>query len=483
MARVGPCSIALAALCFVTAFAPRSRATETELRGRLAWVLGDADLTRADRTTVPVSEGFGSGDRPGYALFFDALAARDRSRRSRLELELSRQEAFVDARAFAVLALDVDLEALLAPGERAPSDLVEDRGTRLGVSTAGSAGRVLVELYPVDTDGLRLGRLRDLDFGATDTRRGESSFFDVEGGVPGGRVVWQRGWVRAELVGKVARTRSPSDELLFGALARLTVAPGAAFSIDLGGGCVQHPSTLSESGRGFSAVARLRLAAFGARVRALEQRGFPAEAPRSLGPGLGLAVEGVGLVQRLDDAERPSTPRLEPGWAFAVSGAYAAPRVETWMSVWARSPSFVLRYGPGLVPGRSLPRRGRAQSEVSVAILSRLRGLGAVTPELGAGIRIPATFTPAGCCPPAEPLVLHGPGDYAPLVAGRRRLLRFEARLGLVLELSPVKIAPFVLYRRDGSRSALVPDGAFVRVRRFVRPDAIGAGVAVIGEL
>ncbi|HLV64962.1 MAG TPA: hypothetical protein VKY73_04090, partial [Polyangiaceae bacterium] len=375
MARIGARSVAVLAVCLVTALARAGRATETEIHGRLAWVLGDADLTRPARSSAPSSRGLVAGDQPGYALFFDGLAARDRARQSRLELALSRQQAFVEARAFAVLALDLDLEALLARSEPEPTLDVEDAGTRLGVTTGGPGGAVTIELYPFDTDGLRLGRLRELDFGATDTRRGESSFFDVSGGVPGARVVVRRPSLRVELVGKVARARAPSEELLLGALARLAFVPTSALSLEVSGGFVQHPSALTAAGRGFSAHSGLRVALFGARVRALAPRGFPARRRERASSGLGLALEGAGLVQRLDDADRPLATRLEPGWALAVTAVYAAPRVETWLSVWARSLSFVLRHGPGLSPGRSVPRRGHAENELSAALFSRVRGL------------------------------------------------------------------------------------------------------------
>src|SRR5690606_29900113 len=76
VARIGARSVAVLAVCLVTALARAGRATETEIHGRLAWVLGDADLTRPARSSAPSSRGLVAGDQPGYALFFDGLAAR-----------------------------------------------------------------------------------------------------------------------------------------------------------------------------------------------------------------------------------------------------------------------------------------------------------------------------------------------------------------------------------------------------------------------
>lgn len=482
-------------LLLISSLAHECRAEIPGARARLVWLFGDDDILRPSSSTVPVSRGLGFGDRAGYGAFFDAVERTHRGRDNLLQLQLSREHDALhpDLTTSAELALAVDLDALLVEGASGSGTLhVEDWGTRLGASLKLGAALLTLDLFPFDTDRVRLGTLRELSWGGTDFRRLESSFPGVHAGVPGAQLRLDVGPLKAFFAFKLGESnRSPVAKSLFGALAGAEVTFGPAVRATLGAGVIEHPS-LSDSGgpaaAGFGAALNARLVV----QEGLADARVPGELssfrddPWSSGrfeSGWALAVESTALVQRLTDFDRASRGVIEPALAVALQGTASGGPIASALLLEYRELGFVLRNVPGLFPEQSLPRAGIAQSEFSAALSSAWTGIRYLVPELVLGLRVPAAFAPR-IRGDFEPVVVRAAGDLAPLVRGSGRVPVAEGRLGLAIRISSgLGLGLFATYRRDNNVTRLVREGAALLLRRFSAPDFVGGGVLAYAEL
>lgn len=494
MARRFGFALALAATRLLLVPSAAAEPAIFEPKTSLVWLFGDDDLVRPASSTLPASLGLGAGDRPGYGAFFDSLAHRDRGRESALVLHRAEHASGwmrgVDT--FAELNLSLPLEPGSDSESRPLPSLLEDRGSRLGLRWDSRASVIQLDLFPFDSDRVRIGALRELSFGGTDVRHADSSFPGARAGVPALRLELEAGPVRAFIAGKWGEgVGRAAHQALPGFLVEFAWNAASWLKLQVAAGAIRYPNLSAYSGPNlpsFGAAFEARLLFAQGLSELYAPFAFDAWLLRTRDggerSGWGVALEASVASQRLGDFDRPGQTRNSRAGAAALSLELTGAGIDSSVALWARELGYVVRDVPGLFPGQSLPRAARSEPELSLAISSVCTRLGAWVPELSAGLRLPSTFTPASETGRAQPVIVRGPGDFAASVAGTRRLPLLETRVALSVRASKLLVfGAFLSYRRDNNRTALVREEGGVLLRTFIAPDFLGAGLLARAEL
>ncbi len=444
----------------------------------LSWLLGEPDV-------------LGSRASASHGSSFDSISRATTGRENHLLLAVSGERAGLHPRiwTFAGLRLELDLK-----GDGAEQTWpVRDSGTSLGLAFRGEGGIELrLELFPFDTDALRLGHLRTLTWGGTNSAGFDSIFVQQHGLAPGVSLAIETSrvalsgavkWARAGGTGEPAST-------LWGALIEGQLALLSELRAELGLGYF-------EQGRLGVGAGEAQGLAQGASLRLVWHRGQhePVLSPEPFRPwplgqdgplgvalaqssGLAVAGEAVVLVERLQRFEDPRRVALIPAPAAAVYGSL---RRDAWGAhvalVW-RSLPFVLRNEPGVPVGWTLPVRQLAHAELAAWVgASRTLTPWQLTPSAEFGLLLPAAIETESSLPGyAQTFIVRGPRAIEPLPLGAGRLPVAAARAALRWDASAtLGLAIFAEYERDANLSRLQNRGG-LSLRGFASPDRLGLG-------
>jgi len=476
----------------------------TSVHTSLVWIFGDDDVLHAPGDSTPPSPASGIGDRPGYDDLFEGQSSRYTGRENRSELDL---DGFAPgfARGWetsAHLALALDASSLATRGTPV---YVEDVGSFLearwtfGTRRADRPNSLTVRAFPLNGDRERVGTLEALGWGGAVGPAWDSPYATAHGPVRAVRLELAAGFVLVHVALKTASFLEPAaagpsvDETsygVFGGVASRWSAP-VGLALDIGhfehgrlpGGTTAPRATTTgvslrlHGGSGLSEP--LAPSGFG-----MERSPFDALGPESSGArGFALSLEGAHLVERLWDFDRPGASALAPARAVALVGELRAGALDVRGIALARDPEFVMRDGPGVFSGQTLPRAAQTQSELGVAVGASIE-LGPIArPTLSAGVLAPAAVMVAAVDRAGQPagatFVVRGPADVETLPPGEAPVPVVEVRPGLTLALSRLlEGIAWLDYRRDFNRTHLVaaPGGALAR--GFRAPDRLGYGLA-----
>jgi hypothetical protein len=480
-----------------------------ETDGGLVFVFGDDDVLHGSGETVPTSPSAGIGDRDAYRLQFDGYGSPDTGRENRVEIRLSAAAPgyLPGLETSAALMLSIDWQELTR-GRSEGAAVFRDEGSRIDLSLDLRGGRVLgATLFPIDTNGFRLGFVDELAWGGTRSSRGESIFPGTEGGVPGGKLYFTGRRVHAfaglktATLSEVAPGGVRMPETNWGFLGGISVEAGSWLRAEAEGGYFEQGRleqagvegrlaysagasgrVILRSGRGLPSVPDFFA---GAPTRDREEQffGWGRARPR----GFALAFESSGLVQRLQDFEALETTELQLARAFAVYGSADNDALEVRLGGFCREPSFVLRNAPSFPRFTTLPQALAQAPELSLSLGATLRpGRSLWIPSIDLGLRWPATLTTQGALDQlgqrvSRTLVVSGQSRLTPLEPGAGTVPVLQARLSLLLTASrQLSMLGWVMYRRDYNATRIELDAqGLARERRFVTPDFAGGGLAV----
>jgi hypothetical protein len=485
-------------------FADEEPPAPKPLRTSLVWVFGDDDVTHAPAETAPPSPGAGIGDRPGYDSLFDGIASRYTGRENRSELRLDGDAPglFPRLTTRAGLTLGFDLAML---GERPAPLFVEDLGSYLalqwllGEARAGRANTLGVRLFPLNGDRERVGELEALAWGGAVGPHWSSPYAGASGPVRAGRLELALGLVRAHVGLKTApflevQPAGPAvDETSYGVYGGVASRWSAPLRVALGFGHFEHGRLPGPAGAPRAATTGVSLAlGFGSGLPqprppvAFMTDGAPFDrVTRPSKPqAFAVGVETAHLVERLWDFDHPGESVLAPARACAVLGEVVAGALDLRLAFTVRDPLFVVRNGPGVFPGQSLPRAAGRRVELgALASVSAVSWAGRVIPSLSAGVLAPAALETVGIARSGQSvgatIVVRGAGELELLPPGEVPVPVLDVRPSLELEFSRLlQGLVWLEYRRDFNRTHLVegPDGAVAR--GFRGADHVGYGVA-----
>jgi len=461
----------LVGLSLTTTTTTTARA-DAQSQTELTCLLGSGDLLDS------------AGAPPPEAPPWQGLSSLQRGDENRARLAFARDDVgfWRGVTTSAVLRLELGLEG------RAAQPAVRDVSSWLGIAwRLGSRASLRLRAFPFDTDYQRLGYLHALDWGGTDSERGESIFLSQEGGVPGLELSLTFSRVRLFSGLKWAQV----DDALRGGRRLWGVLGGGSFDVaptvrlDGGFGYFQRPALALEAAGAPSFVE-------GASLRAVWHQGpfepelspepfrpapfdaepgrFEADAPL----GVALALEGALLVQRLRRFEAPSTTALTPAPAAALYGSVRTRRLAAHLAVTWQSLAFVLRNDARLARVQTLPVSALEHAELS-AWLGGSVALQQLVPSLELGLRLPAALeTPSTLPGFGQTLLAGGAAGLVALPLGAERLPLLAARLGARLQVSAVvALSLFAEYQRNPNRLAPLASTSGV-TRGFAPPDSLG---------
>jgi hypothetical protein len=497
---------------------------------RITWTFGDDDVTKATGKAFPLSPNPSVGDRPQYRLFFDNLNSRFGGRENLSHLVLYRKlPGYIEnLDTEAALVLRVDIGQLAARTNNVNSAFY-DAGSYLRVfyktgsfetrtpdgMVKRSSGLDLV-FFPLDTDRFRLGYLYDITWGGTAQSINQSIFPRLAGTAPGAKFQYTgdgfyafAGFKTAQIVEPQAKLTDSQDveftriqETNFGFLGGLGGDIGEKIHLDAGTGYFQQGRFEQPDVQG------QRVYTYGFSGRAVIHDNMPVPSsvdfalyrndpnspmvlfrPETYRPGVvgwSVAAEASQLRQNLKDFDRPGATKLQAATAAALQGTVKAGYFRAQLSGIYRDLAFVLRNQPSFIPFESMPREAKLQPEMFFAFAAdyffeKLR----LTPGLGAGLQLPATFGSSQTDKFANEIgrttVVRQQGNLSPLPEGKSRVPIIQARISLKWDLSPMMSALIwgqLVRDNNATRLEQASDGT-TQLRTFVAPDFIGFGSSI----
>jgi hypothetical protein len=497
---------------------------------RITWTFGDDDVTKATGKAFPLSPNPSVGDRPQYRLFFDNLNSRFAGRENLSHVVLYRKLPGyienVDTEAALILRVDV---GQLAARTNNVNSAFYDAGSYLRVFyKTGSfdvrtpdgivkrnSGLDLV-FFPLDTDRFRLGYLYDITWGGTAQSINQSIFPRLSGTAPGAKFQYTGdgfygfvGFKTAQIVEPQAKINGSQDieftriqETNYGLLGGLGGDLGEKVHLDAGAGYFQQGRFEQPDVQG------QRVYTFGASARAVIHDNMPVPSsvdfalyrndpnspmvlfrPETYRPGVvgwALSAEGSQLRQNLKDFDRPGATKLQAATAGALQGTVKAGFFRAQVTGIYRDLAFVLRNQPSFIPFETMPKEAKLQPEMffAAALDYYLDGL-RLTPGLGAGLQLPATFgssaTDVFHNEIGRTTVVRQQGNLSPLPEGKTRVPIIQARVSLKWDLSPMMSAIIwgqLVRDNNATRLEKAEDGTTL-LRTFVAPDFIGFGSSI----
>ncbi len=394
----------------------------------------------------------------------------------RIVSELEEPGTLPGLRAHARLGLELPLEQLThaALGLR-------DLSSHVGVAWAGEGATLTLRSFPFDTDYLRLGQLRWLSWGGTDTARGESIFVDQEGGAPGVELSLELPAVR--LFAACKWTSQAQQARRVGGLFGGTFKPRAWLRLDAGFGYFERAPAAVGLPASFAEGASLRLVVGGAALEPdlaaepfrppslrSEMEAFQEPASR----GASLALEVVTVAQRVRRAGDVARFEVVPAPGAALYGSARGAIVAAHAAVGWRSAELLLLGSHGLIAGEGLPR-GASFGELSswLGLSAELLPL-SLTPSLQVAAQLPAALQLPSSVPGAAQTLLVRSGaqvEALPLGAGRLPVINVRAGARFAASRS-VSLSLFLDYEHDSNRVGW-RSTAVGPARSFVEPDGV----------
>lgn len=497
---------------------------------RLTWVFGDDDVLKATGIATPVSPNFSIGDRKQYRLFFDNLNSRFAGRENLTHLALyKKMPGFLkglDTEASLVVRLDV---AALASGNnnlgqslydagsyiRAYYHINEDPTSRMGIG---------LTLWPIDTDRFRLGYLYDLSWGGTAVSINQSIFPRLQGLAPGAKLQFDAdfgdgvgfslfaGFKTAQII-QVQQVLTPGTSEVeqirigqtnVGFLAGLSVDAGKWVHIDANGGYFQQgkfdlPDVAGQPVFTGGVSARVLVhhpdTPVPQSIDFLLYRNDPNKPqiifrPEVYTPGKTtwtVSAEYSNLFQKLKDFNTTGATKIQQARAAAVQATLKSSFFRASLTGIFRDLPFVLRNQPSFIPFETLPLEASTSNELFFAAAADYYIPGArLTPGIGAGVQLPATFKTTSFANSSAPIdrtvVVREQGNLAILPVNKGAVPIVQARVSLRWDISQILAATvWVQYTRDNNGTFVErdPSEGTVALRTFVNPDFLGFGTSV----
>ena len=494
---------------------------------RLTWTFGDDDFLHDTGEAIPLSPNSSVGDRSQYRLFFDNLNSRFSGRENLSHLVLyAKAPGYVShLDTEGALVMRVNMTRLASQSNNVNS-VFEDAGTYLRLfyhtdgNDAGQEG-LGVTFFPIDTDRFRLGYLYDISWGGTNARINQSIFPRLQGSAPGAKVQYDGkgfyvfgGFKTASIVEVQERVVDDGSghgaatdtvrvaETNYGFLGGAGVDATEFLRVDAGAGYFQQgrfeePDVLGE---------RVYTFGFSGRLVLHQDMPVPKSADFNLyrndpnasatifrrthyRPGKlswAVSAEVSQLHQNLKDFDVPGATDIQLARAAALQGNLQFGYLRTSLSVIYRDLPFVLRNQPSFIPFQTIPDGAKTEDETFFAVAGDYYIEGArLTPGIGAGLQMPATFRSESVDlfgqDTSRTIVVREQGNLAFLPVGEKRVPILQARVSLKWDVSKMMSAvTWLQYRRDNNSTRLELDpGGTVLLRRFLKPDFLGYGLAV----
>ncbi|NUP09377.1 MAG: hypothetical protein HOW73_25265 [Polyangiaceae bacterium] len=493
---------------------------------RLTWVFGDDDVLKQTGQAFPLSPLPSVGDRKQYRLFFDNLNSRFAGRENLTHLALyKKMPGFIkDLDTEASLLLRIDL-ASLASNSGNVNQAFYDAGSyiRAFYHTARYDDPKKVEglgftLWPIDTDRMRLGYLYDLSWGGTAANINQSIFPRIVGSAPGAKFSYEHplfnvyvGFKTAQIV-QVEETLTPGTSEVeqirigqtnYGVLGGVGAQPAKMFHFDLGGGFFTQgkfdlPDVEGQQVWTAGAAARFVVhheeMPVGQSIDFALYRNDPNKPQIIFKPEKyvqdktlwQVSLEGDALFQRLKNFDVTGETTVQPALAAALQGLLKVGFFRASLTGIFRDLPYVLRNQPSFIPFESIPDGAETVPEFFVAAAADYYIEAArLTPGIGAGLQLPATFTSSStdlsAAPISRTVVVREQGNIAILPVNTGATPIIQARASLKWDLSPILSTIFWLqYVRDNNATFVErdPNEGTVALRTFVAPDFFGLGVA-----
>jgi hypothetical protein len=492
---------------------------------RLSWTFGDDDVLHQTGQAQPISPNASIAERRQYRLFFDNLNSRFAGRENLTHLALyKKMPGFIrnlDTEASLVLRFDI---GALSRNTNNLNQSIYDAGSfiRAFYHTDGDpngATGVGVTFWPLDTDRFRLGYLYDISWGGTNPYINQSIFPRIQGGAPGVKIQYDSkrftaflGFKTATIV-QVEQTLVPGTSEVeevkqaqtnYGFLGGVGLDATDMFRVDVGGGYFQQ-GTFE-----FPDVAKQPVYTLGGSVRFVvhhkdmqpgqsidfllyrndpdkPQRIFRPERYRPGTVTWSASLEASNLGQNLKDFETAGATAVLPARAAALQANVKAGYLRASLTGIYRDLPFVVRNQPGYIPFQTLPSDADIGSELFFAAAADYHFRGPrLTPGLGLGLQLPATFKTSSLdiasAPIERTVVVREQGNIAILPVNRSAVPIFQARLSLKWDISRILSAiGWVQYVRDNNGTFVGRDereGTRV-IRTFISPDFLGLGTSV----
>lgn len=492
---------------------------------RLTWTLGDDDILHETGQAFPLSPNLNIGDRKQYRLFFDNLNSRFGGRENLTHLALyKKMPGFIedlDTEASLVLRLDL---AALASNSNNVNQVLYDAGSfirafyHLDRPEKGQTG-IGLTLWPIDTDRFRLGYLYDISWGGTNASINQSIFPRIVGSSPGGRINFEHpkfnlyvGFKTAQIV-QVEETLTPGtsevEQIRIGQTNYGVMGGGGVDIIDylhfdagfgyFTQGKFDLPDVEGEGVYTFGGSARLVAHAkdmpIGQSIDYLLYRNDPNKPqiifkPETYKEGQTLwsvSAEASLLAQNLKDFDVAGATKLQSALAFAGQANLKTSYFRASLTGIYRDLPFVLRNQPSLTPFQTLPADAITNSELFFAAAADYYFSGPrLTPGLGAGLQLPATFSSRSVdssgAPISRTVVIREQGNVAILPVNTDAAPIVQARASLKWDISQILSALVwaqYTYDNNGTFVERDPNEGTVTLRTFVSPHFFGLGTSV----
>ncbi|UQA63346.1 tetratricopeptide repeat protein [Polyangium aurulentum] len=492
---------------------------------RLTWVFGDDDVLHQTGQALPLSANASISERRAYRLFFDNLNSRFAGRENLTHLALYKKlPGFIkglDTEASMVLRFDL---ASLARASNNLNQSIYDAGSfirafyHLGGDKNGKRG-ISLTLYPLDTDRFRLGYLYDISWGGTNPFINQSIFPRIQGAAPGGKVELSGdkysiyiGLKTATIV-QVEQTLTPGtsevEEIRIGQT-NYGVLGGGSFDvtnwlhIDAGGGYFQQgkfdlPDVKGKSvytgGLSWRVLFHDKDTPTPQSIDFALYRNDPNKPmivfkPETYRPGKtswSVALEATNLWQLLKDFDVAGATAVQQARATALQANVKTGFFRGSFTTIYRDLPYVLRNQPSFIPFQTLPRDAATSDEFFLALAADYHFPGPkLTPGIGAGLQLPATFSTAtidqSSAPIERTVVVREQGNIAILPVNQGAVPIFQARASLKWDISPILSAQaWVQYVRDNNGTFVErdPSEGTLALRTFISPNFLGFGTSV----
>jgi len=492
---------------------------------RLTWTFGDDDVLQETGQAFPLSPNASIGERRQYRLFFDNLNSRFAGRENLTHLALyKKMPGFIDdLDTEASLLVRMDL-ASLASASGNLNRAFYDAGSyirlfgHLSRSEKGQTG-VGLTFWPVDTDRFRLGYLYDLSWGGTAADINQSIFPRIQGLAPGAKLSFEHplfnvyaGFKTAQIV-QVEETLTPGTSEVeqirigqtnLGFLAGAGANPSDYLHLDVGGGYFQQgkfdlPDVIGQSvfTYGFSgrAVVHHPDMPTSQSIDFLLYRNDPNKPQQIFRPEMyeegkftwSFSAEGNALFQNLKDFDVTGATKIQSAMAGALQGNIKASYFRASVTGILRDLPYVLRNQPSFIPFQTVPEAAETNPELFFAAAADYYfAKPRLTPGIGAGLQLPATFSTTSAdsssAPISRTVVVREQGNIAILPLNAEAAPILQARASLRWDISPILAAiVWAQYVRDNNGTFVErdPSEGTVALRTFVSPDFLGFGSAV----
>jgi hypothetical protein len=489
---------------------------------RLTWTFGDDDFLHKTGELVPLSPNFNIGDRPQYRMFFDNLNSRFSGRENLSHLVMyKKMPGFLpNVATEAALVLRFDMGALSSNANNLNSAFY-DAGSYLRIFyKTGSSDKegLSAVFFPLDTDRVRLGYLYDLSWGGTASYINQSIFPRIQGSSPGLKLQYDSEMFYAFLGFKTATIVQPQQvlnpggesevetvrvgETNYGFLGGLGFDPMKNLRLDLGAGYFQQGKFDLEDVRGKSVFT------YGTALRVVVHDNMPVPssvdfklyrndpsapqilfAPEKYKAGdVAWSVSGEldTLWQNLKNFDVPGETATQLAYGGAAQAVVKASYLRLSVTGIYRNLNFVVRNVPGFIPFETLPSNAKAEPELfGAASADYYIEAAHLTPGIGGGIQMPATFTSEftdGTIQASRTIIVRQQGDQSILPYNKDRTPIFQARASLRWDISTILGAVVwgqFVHDNNGTLVVRDPTEGTASLRTFQSANRLGVGMSL----